>query len=256
MSCTAEESSLNDQLNAANVQIASLVTNANNYQKCSNPRAFEKRIIAATVAQKAQDAYQAQTQAAELRQKMIEAEHELVQRSRGEYVANTLSTAANKIYDANASKIAGLNADIMTSKRLGTIHSQNLIHTRNTCDSLKITIVFVCFAILVAFCAVVNVLSYGVAQYGVAAIILALVVVLIVRALRNNNHYHMLYQERVFPDIAKSEDSSNQCKDLDEGEEEDTSLLDDLKWWQKKQKEKRGQFQCPSTTDAEGGASV
>ena len=147
--CPAEQAELEAQLLAANTQINSLVEHTNEYQKCTDPTEAATRTAVAALAQKEQAAYIRQAKEAALQQDVVTAEQQLLQRSRSEHVAKQLDGALTAIGDANSAKIAGLNSDIMTAKRLGTIHSQNLIHTRNTSDYLKIVIVFLCFSVLV-----------------------------------------------------------------------------------------------------------
>jgi hypothetical protein len=116
------------------------------------------------------------------------------------HIATTLKDALSNIDGANRAKIAGLNADIMTAKRIGTIHSQNLIQTRAISDSLKLIIVFACFAVIVMFLCTKTVAVIPLAAAEVTVLLLTLVCtgILISRWLSNMNRYNMLTQERVF----------------------------------------------------------
>ena len=245
-----------DQLDATNIQIASLVNNVNNYQRTYDADAYSTRALRAAAALKAQQQYNAQMQKAELRKNIVDAENELLQNSRAAYVADVLNHAVDDVQASNVQKIAGLNSDIMTAKRLGTIHSQNLIHTRNTCAYLKQAIVFVCFAIIIVFCSGMQLFNYGLAQYGVGLLVLAFVIVAVAQALQNDNHYRMLYQERVFGHIPDKSERDSKCdptseEDDDEG---DKSLLDSLKFWaSKKEAEVKSLVQKIKTNTLHGG---
>ncbi len=116
------------------------------------------------------------------------------------HIATALRDTLRNIHESNRAKIAGLNADIMTAKRIGTIHSQNLIQTRAISDNLKLTIVFACFAVIMMFLSTENVAIIPFAMAETAVLVLTFVCgcILISRWMYNMNRYNMLTQERVF----------------------------------------------------------
>jgi len=144
-----------------------------------------------------------------------QAKMNLKELSKNTAIANTLNTTLDELKKNNLSKIGGLNADTMTAKRVGTLYSQRLIRTRNICDNLKISMIFLCFMSIILFCSsevVGKVIPFSVAEWVFIILILVLCGILISRGLSNLNRYHMLTQERVFTyEPTASSKAANTC---------------------------------------------
>jgi hypothetical protein len=144
--------------------------------------------------------------------------------NRNQKIANEFAVALKSIDETNSAKIAGLNADTMTAKRVGMIYSQNLIHTRIISDNLKMCIVFACFAVIIMFLATadVGILPFALAELTVGVLVLVCVGILIARWASNLNRYNMLRQERVFKWEAEEDEDEKKAKskcNADEGDD-------------------------------------
>lgn len=151
----------------------------------------------ATVSQQLFDAAQGAEQAgvAYERAKQLEAS--------GEHIAQM----QERVLQRNRQALGGMNADIMTAKRVATINQQNTIYANNVTDYLQTSIIFLCVAIVIMFgfgmgmSALKGVMAHPVVLMQALLILLATVyiIVMLYKVITNWNHYRMLYQERVFP---------------------------------------------------------
>lgn len=151
----------------------------------------------ATVSQQMFDAAQGAEQAgvAYERAKQLEAS--------GEHIAQM----QERVLQRNRQALGGMNADIMTAKRVATINQQNTIYANNVTDYLQTSIIFLCVAIVIMFgfgmgmSALKGVMAHPVVLMQALLILLATVyiIVMLYKVITNWNHYRMLYQERVFP---------------------------------------------------------
>lgn len=151
----------------------------------------------ATVSQQLFDAAQGAEQAgvAYERAKQLEAS--------GEHIAQM----QERVLQRNRQALGGMNADIMTAKRVATINQQNTIYANNVTDYLQTSIIFLCVAIVIMFGFGIGmpflkgVMAHPVVLMQALLILLATVyvIVMLYKVITNWNHYRMLYQERVFP---------------------------------------------------------
>ena len=94
--------------------------------------------------------------------------------------------------------IGDKNSHIMTSKRLATINRQTLIHYTVACDYLRILLLFLSLSLVLMFVAQMRVVPYVLYELALGVLGAIFFIVLCVKLYQNSNHYHMLYQERVF----------------------------------------------------------
>ena len=151
----------------------------------------------ATVSQQMFDAAQGAEQAgvAYERAKQLEAS--------GEHI----SQLQERVLQRNRQALGGMNADIMTAKRVATINQQNTIYANNVTDYLQTSVIFLCVAIVIMFgfgmgmSVLKGVMAHPVVLMQALLILLATVyvIVMLYKVITNWNHYRMLYQERVFP---------------------------------------------------------
>ena len=121
----------------------------------------------------------------------------------GEYIAQM----QERVLKRNRQALGGMNADIMTAKRVATINQQNTIYADNVTDYLQTSIIFLCVAIVIMFgfgmgmSLLKGVMAHPVVLMQALLILLATVyiIVMLYKVITNWNHYRMLYQERVFP---------------------------------------------------------
>lgn len=121
----------------------------------------------------------------------------------GEHIAQM----QERVLQRNRQALGGMNADIMTAKRVATIHQQNTIYANNVTDYLQTSIIFLCVAIVIMFgfgigmSLLKGVMAHPVVLMQALLILLAAVyvIVMLYKVITNWNHYRMLYQERVFP---------------------------------------------------------
>ena len=127
----------------------------------------------------------------------------------GEHIAQL----QERVLQRNKQALGGMNADIMTAKRVATISQQNTIYANNVSDYLQTSIIFLCVAIVIMFgfgmgmSVLKGVMAHPVVLMQALLILLATVYVILMlyKVITNWNHYRMLYQERVFP-LYKFED--------------------------------------------------
>ena len=170
----------------------------------------------ATVSQQMFDAAQGAEQAgvAYERAKQLEAS--------GEHI----SQLQERVLQRNRQALGGMNADIMTAKRVATINQQNTIYANNVTDYLQTSIIFLCVAIVIMFgfgmgmSALKGVMAHPVVLMQALLILLATVyvIVMLYKVITNWNHYRMLYQERVFP-LYRFDKDEVQTEDCDCPEE-------------------------------------
>lgn len=161
----------------------------------------------ATVSQQLFDAAQGAEQAgvAYERAKQLEAS--------GEHIAQM----QERVLQRNRQALGGMNADIMTAKRVATINQQNTIYANNVTEYLQTSIIFLCVAIVIMFgfgmgmSFLKGVMAHPVILMQALLILLATVyvIVMLYKVITNWNHYRMLYQERVFPLYKFDEDNVN-----------------------------------------------
>ena len=121
----------------------------------------------------------------------------------GEHIAQM----QERVLQRNRQALGGMNADIMTAKRVATINQQNTIYANNVTDYLQTSILFLCVAIVIMFgfgmgmSLLKGVMAHPVVLMQALLILLATVyiIVMLYKVITNWNHYRMLYQERVFP---------------------------------------------------------
>ena len=166
----------------------------------------------ATVSQQMFDAAQGAEQAgvAYERAKQLEAS--------GEHI----SQLQERVLQRNRQALGGMNADIMTAKRVATINQQNTIYANNVTDYLQTSVIFLCVAIVIMFgfgigmSALKGVMAHPVVLMQALLILLATVyvIVMLYKVITNWNHYRMLYQERVFPfyRFDKDEVQTEECE--------------------------------------------
>ena len=65
----------------------------------------------------------------------------------GKYIAEM----QERVLQRNRQALGGINADIMTAKRIATVNQQNTIHANNVTDYMQTSIIFLCVAIVVMF---------------------------------------------------------------------------------------------------------
>lgn len=141
-----------------------------------------------------------------------------------------ISTVQNELIQRNKKVLANLSADTMTAKRVATINQQNSMQARVTTEYLHLCSTFVGVAIvIICLFTLAPVRSFFKHSFAVMQILLAvlfgiLLLVIVIRLIANQNHYQMLYQERVFPnyDNHNYKISASQCPvSEDEYDEED-----------------------------------
>ena len=121
----------------------------------------------------------------------------------GEHIAQM----QERVLQRNRQALGGMNADIMTAKRVATINQQNTVYANNVTDYLQTSILFLCVAIVIMFgfgmgmSLLKGVMAHPVVLMQALLILLATVyiIVMLYEVITNWNHYRMLYQERVFP---------------------------------------------------------
>ena len=153
----------------------------------------------------------------------------------GQHVSNVQT----EINQRNEQLLSNLSSDFMTAKRVSTINQQNTIHNNVVISYLQLSSIFVGVGILLTFLFSFNVVQsffkhpIFVLQILLVLLALAYIICMIVKAVLNNNHYNMLYQERVFPTPADYESVTQQtdaCSDTssDTDSTPDTDLLNDI----------------------------
>lgn len=142
-----------------------------------------------------------------------------------------INTVQKKLLQRNKKVLANLSADTMTAKRVATINHQNSIQARITITYLQLCSIFVGAAIVIMCLFVLQPVrsffkhSFAVMQILLTVLFGILLLVVVVRLIANRNHYHMLHQERVFPNLDNrfGKISASQCPvSYDENEEDDT----------------------------------
>lgn len=121
----------------------------------------------------------------------------------GEHIAQM----QDRILAKNRGVLGGMNADIMTAKRVATINQQNTIHANNVTDYMRVSIIFLCVAIVLMFLFGIGmtlmkrVMDHPLILLQLLLVLLGViyVIVMLYKVLTNTNHYRMLYQEREFP---------------------------------------------------------
>ena len=119
-----------------------------------------------------------------------------------------------RIMEKNRQVIGGMNADIMTSKRVATINQQNTIHANVVTDYMQVSIIFLCVAIVIMFVFGVTMKPLKqkmnhplvLMQLLLALLLFIYIGVILYKVFTNTNHYRMLYQERVFDVYDPDED--------------------------------------------------
>ena len=138
----------------------------------------------------------------------------------GKYIADM----QERVLQRNRQALGGMNADIMTAKRIATVNQQNTIHANNVTDYMRTSIIFLCVAIVIMFIFGMAMnffkkfIAHPVVIMQVLLIILATIYIIVIlyKIITNTNHYNMLYQERVFPYYAfddKPEEEDCECPD-------------------------------------------
>ena len=139
----------------------------------------------------------------------------------GKYIAEM----QERVLQRNRQALGGINADIMTAKRIATVNQQNTIHANNVTDYMQTSIIFLCVAIVVMFIFGMAMnffkrfIAHPVVIMQVLLIVLATIYIIVIlyKVITNTNHYNMLYQERVFPYYAfDNKVSSEECDCPDE----------------------------------------
>lgn len=135
----------------------------------------------------------------------------------GKYIADM----QERVLQRNRQALGGMNADIMTAKRIATVNQQNTIHADNVTDYMQTSIIFLCVAIVIMFIFgmamnfLKRFLAHPVVLMQVLLIILATIYIIVIlyKVITNTNHYNMLYQERVFPYYAFDDKvTSEECE--------------------------------------------
>jgi hypothetical protein len=240
-------SAMVDKINSAIVEsdtaMKLTVTSMGNLEmaklEAENPNSSQNITQMRDILNRNYDNYQTEAIANVTRSDLQKAKLELKDLSTNKAIASTLNTTLQDIKKNNMTKIAGLNADTMTAKRLSTLQSQKLIYTRNISDNVKMAIVFACFIIFFLFCATATVgtiVPFAVAEWCMIILSVIYIIIQISRALTNLNQYHMLTQERVF-DMVKDPPKKPDTKctpDTDDDAEDDRSFIQ--KWEDKAEK--------------------
>lgn len=113
-------------------------------------------------------------------------------------------------------QLSKYNGDTMTAERVVTLNQQNLLHTNVVIGHMQYGCIVFGIAVLLmfpfAFTPVRTFFKHPTAVMQSLLIVLAAVsiVILILRLWANRNHYHMLYQERVFK-FLRPEASTQSC---------------------------------------------
>ena len=131
----------------------------------------------------------------------------------GEHIAQM----QERVLQRNRQALGGMNADIMTAKRVATINQQNTIYANNVTDYLQTSVLFLCVAIVIMFGFgmgmpfLKGLMAHPVVLMQALLILLATVyvIVMLYKVITNWNHYRMLYQERVFPLYKFDDDNVN-----------------------------------------------
>ena len=118
-----------------------------------------------------------------------------------------IENVQNKVSNHNQNILSNLLSDIMTAKRVATINQQNTIHANVVTEYMQLCCIFFAIAIVIMFLFSIGAVRsffshpFVVMQILLVLLFTILVIIIIYRVFMNNNHYWMLYQERVFPDI-------------------------------------------------------
>lgn len=166
----------------------------------------------------------------------------------GKYIADM----QERVLQRNRQALGGMNADIMTAKRIATVNQQNTIHANNVTDYMQTSIIFLCVAIVVMFIFgmamkfLKKFIAHPVVIMQVLLIILATIYVIVIlyKVITNTNHYNMLYQERVFPYYAfddKADSEECECPEDEKTKEPESTDVSDP---------------CASTTSNESSETV
>ena len=145
-----------------------------------------------------------------------------------------ISEMQKRVLQRNRQALGGINADIMTAKRIATVNQQNTIHANNVTDYMQTSIIFLCVAIVVMFIFGMAMnffkrfIAHPVVIMQVLLIVLATIYIIVIlyKVITNTNHYNMLYQERVFPYYAfdnKVQSEDCDCPDEAKTNEPETS---------------------------------
>ena len=128
-----------------------------------------------------------------------------------------LSSTASSANGQTSQLLSKYNGDTMTAERVATMSQQDLLHTSVVIDYMQICCIVFAAGIVVmfpfAFGIVRRFFKHPNAFMQVLLIIgaVAALVVIILRLWANRNHYHMLYQERVF-DYNRLDNKESDCE--------------------------------------------
>lgn len=118
-----------------------------------------------------------------------------------------IENVQKKVSTHNQNILSNLSSDIMTAKRVATINQQNTIHANVVTEYMQLCCIFFAIAIVIMFLFSIGAVRsffshpFVVMQILLVLLFTILVIIIIYRVFMNNNHYWMLYQERVFPDM-------------------------------------------------------
>lgn len=151
---------------------------------------------------------------------------------------NYIADMQERVLQRNRQALGGMNADIMTAKRIATVNQQNTIHDNNVTDYMQTSIIFLCVAIGIMFIFGMAMnffkrfIAHPVVIMQVLLIVLATIYIIVIlyKVLTNTNHYNMLYQERVFPYYAfdnKIDPEECECPEKDNTTEPESSVVSD-----------------------------
>lgn len=118
------------------------------------------------------------------------------------------------ISDVNAQQLSDLNADLMTSKRMSALNTEEAVRLEDNTKYLRSFVVVMCVAILIMVLCTTGVIRLPIACMLLGVLALGLIIALIVHAVSNANRYRMLFPEREWPlhiDPAKDDDEDCAC---------------------------------------------
>lgn len=123
-----------------------------------------------------------------------------------------------KVSKYNEDILAKLASDSMTAKRVATINQQNTIHRNIVTEYMQLCSIFLAVGIVIMFIFSFSVVRsffrhpYVLMQGLLVVLFIILAIIIIYRVVKNDNHYWMLYQERIFDDPAQYEKTVSKPK--------------------------------------------